>query len=69
LGEGGADDPEGARLADMNTLPTCPVCGHDVEPDGTHGEVEVTTEVQEERPEEYILHRRCAEAVFGGWSV
>lgn len=52
----------------MNPLPTCPVCGHDVEPDGTHAEVEVTTEVQEERPEEYVLHRRCAGAVFGGWS-
>jgi len=52
----------------MNTLPACPVCGHEVEPDGTHAEAHVTAEVQEEPPEEYYLHRRCAGAVFGGWS-
>ena len=60
--------PAGRGYLHMNALPTCPVCGHTVEPDGTHGEVQVATEVQEERPEEYILHRRCAKAVFGGWS-
>jgi hypothetical protein len=52
----------------MDTLPTCPVCGHDVEPDGTHAEVSVNMEVAEQpEDDEYVLHRRCASAVFGGW--
>lgn len=47
----------------------CAVCGRNVEPDTAHAVVEVTHKRMRDRDEldEYYLHERCAQNVFGSW--
>lgn len=54
----------------MTTALTCAVCGEKVHLDTDH----VRVDVEEFRidyvndVEDYVLHERCADTVFGGWN-
>jgi len=52
----------------VETLP-CAVCGHRVSLDEDHRTVTDEKKRMRDRDEqdEYVLHDRCAEAVFEGW--
>lgn len=47
----------------------CGVCGRSVHPDDNHAVIDVTL-VRPDAPdsqEDYALHERCRQEVFGGW--
>ena len=47
-------------------MPDCPICGHTVQ----ENRVEITADwAAEARREDWVLHKRCANAVTGGWYV
>lgn len=49
---------------------TCAVCGHSVALDEDHRRVTDEKKRMRDRDEqdEYVLHLRCADAIFEGWS-
>ena len=48
------------------TGPECAICGHTVQ----ENRVEITADwAAEPRREDWVLHKRCANAATGGWYV
>lgn len=56
-------------MSDVSDLP-CAVCGGRVYAEKTHVHVSVETHRPDARDDvdDYYLHARCRDAVFGGWS-